>query len=156
MRLFFSFTIIAMLCGFAPLAQAQAITELVSLRFGRLIVPGSGGMIQIDPDNNVSIGSNLVVTPPNPRRGRYRIQGGGSGTIDIAVTNTSTCDPGLSLDAFPAIWRNVDYPDIFSSPITAAPYNGNSVLRLGARISYTSDVPFGACPGSFDVEFTVY
>lgn len=155
-RIGLAYLVLGMVTLFTPLcASAQVVSEGVQIRFGRILVPGSGGTIQIDPDDTVSIGSNLLVTPPAPNAGRYRITGG-AGTIDISISGVTTCSPALSFAAFPADWRGTDYGDISSAGIVGEVFDGDDDLYIGARINFSGSAPMGACAVNYDLNITTY
>lgn len=136
-------------------ALAQLISEQVQIRFGRVLVPGSGGTIQIDPDDTVSIGSNLIFSPPTPNAGLYRITGS-AGSIDISISGVTTCDPALSFAAFPADWRGTQYNDLSAAGIVGEVFDGDDNLYIGARINFASSAPIGVCAVSYDLNITTY
>lgn len=138
-----------------PPAWAQVINETVNIRFGKVVVPGSGGTIQIDPDDTVSTGSNLIVTPPAPNAGHYRITGA-AGSVDISISGVTTCDPALSFAAFPADWRGTSYADLSGGGIVGEVFDGDDDLYIGARINFAGGAPIGACAVNYDLNITIY
>lgn len=139
----------------AAWAAPENVSENTAISFGNVVLRNSGAVIKMEPDGTISQGSSLILTPPNPRRGRYRVQGD-AGTVDIAISNVSTCDPGVMLDSFAADWLGVVYSDISSTPITGAAFDGNEWLALGARISYGNSVPLGSCSSTYDLTVIYY
>ena len=136
-------------------AYAQTIFEMNSLSFGRLRVPLSGGVVEIDPDNTISQGSSLVIGGP-PRRGRYRFFAFGGSNIDIDISGVTSCDPSVTVADFDANYDSTDYNDISTNPIVGASYGGNDVILLGARVTYGAAAPIGVCNVNFDLNVTTY
>lgn len=150
------FLVLVLGIGWLGAAQAQSVNELANIQFGRVVVPQGGALVDIDPNNTVVMGSQWIITPPNPRRGRYRFQGGGAGSADISVDAMSTCDGAVTIDDFDAIWMATTYGDISATPLVGVVYDNNEVLQLGARITYSDTVPIGVCNVGFDLNFVRY
>lgn len=147
-------------CGALPVlatapASAQMVGENMQLSFGSLVVPSSGAMVQIEPTGAVSIGENWMIPATGDSPGEYNITGS-AGTVDIFVDSIGTCNMGVQLSNFGATWRGTTYADISTTAITAAPFDGDDNLRLGARITYAGTTPLTPCGANFNLNITYY
>jgi len=136
-------------------AAPESVTEDSNISFGNVVIRSSGAVIKMEADGTISQGSTLILSPPVPTAGNYRVQGD-PGTVDIAITNVAACGGGVMVDGFAADWGGAAYADISSTAITGAPFDGDEPLRLGARISYPGTVSLGACPTTFDLTVIYY
>lgn len=148
---------VVVLAACVPMAaSAQTFTTLDNLNFGTLLRSGGVTVVEIDADGSVVFGNANVLTPGFVSEGRYRVNHGVSGLVDISISATNTCDVGVTLTRFPAEWRGIHYANILSTPIVGVPFDDGDILNLGARISYNNDIPEGLCPADFDLTVTVY
>lgn len=143
-------------CLFSTALQAQTITQVQSLSFGILAVPGQTRTVIINDAGTVTSGSEWVLGGTQ-RNAEFTI-GGADGLIDIAVVGVNTCDPNVTVRNFsgqfgnnPDILTNID--SVGATNIQLGAGNGNTLL-LGAEIVFDENVPAGGCSIDFDLEVT--
>lgn len=131
-------------------AYAQVIVEQQDLSFGQLVIPPSGAVVEIDTTGTITMGSTWVMPASGQDNGAYQITDV-PGNVDITITNISTCEAGVTISHFAALFMGVPYADISTTGISGVAFDGDEVLELGARLSYGGSTSLGACAISFDL-----
>lgn len=145
----------AVWCALCGASSAQMLNEQASIRMGRIVVPTGGAAVQIGPDGTILLGSQYVLPSPPYRAGQYRVTGA-AGSIDISVSNVISCDPSVTLSFFRGDWGGVIRGDISTAGYVGAAFDGDEILYLGVRATYTDAVPIGNCSPSFDLNILTY
>lgn len=125
---------------YAPLAQAQTLTENVQLTFGTLVAPASGSDTWTIDLNDSGSGTATFVGGTT-LTGDYRVRkGSGPGRpifIDVAANGTI---PGLTIGSSTASYDG----SVISLPASGQPNPGNGkILRIGATLTIDSTVASG-------------